>query len=87
MMAGAPSPSNCTSSSPGAGAVRDDAAAAVREFSLEGQVRAPGGGLFAPIKFCRQCGQDFYHVLRQNDRFVPHPLGIESADEEAHPAI
>ncbi|HPC84390.1 MAG TPA: DEAD/DEAH box helicase [Thermoanaerobaculaceae bacterium] len=59
--------------------------ASERSFSLEGQVRAPGGGLFAPIKFCRQCGQDFYHVLRHGERFLPHPLGIENADDESHP--
>ena len=35
-----------------------------REFSLEGQVQAGGGRIFVPIKFCRQCGQDYYHVLR-----------------------
>ena len=56
-----------------------------REFSLEGQVQASGGRLFAPIKFCRQCGQDYYHVLQSDGRFLPHPVGTESTDDESHP--
>ena len=56
-----------------------------REFSLEGQVQASGGRLFAPIKFCRQCGQDYYHVLRSDARFLPHPIGTESEDDESRP--
>jgi hypothetical protein len=56
-----------------------------REFSLEGQVQASGGRLFAPIKFCRQCGQDYYHVLQSDTRFLPHPVGTESEDDESHP--
>jgi hypothetical protein len=57
--------------------------AAAREFSMEGQLQAGGGRLFAPVKFCRQCGQDYYHVLRGEDRLLPHPVGIESDDDEA----
>ena len=49
-------------------------AADQREFSLEGQVQASGGRLFAPIKFCRQCGQDYYHVL-QSDGLLAAPGG------------
>ncbi|NMC21839.1 MAG: DEAD/DEAH box helicase, partial [Thermogutta sp.] len=56
-----------------------------REFSLEGQVQAGGGRLFAPIKFCRQCGQDYYHVLRGDHRFMPHPVGIENAEDDLQP--
>lgn len=56
--------------------------AAAREFSMEGQLQAGGGRLFAPIKFCRQCGQDYYHVLRAEDCFLPHPIGFETDDEE-----
>ena len=41
-----------------------------REFSLEGQVQAGGGRIFVPIKFCRQCGQDYYHVLRTDTRVL-----------------
>lgn len=57
--------------------------AAAREFSMEGQLQAGGGRLFAPIKFCRQCGQEYYHVFRSEDCFLPHPVGIESDDDEA----
>jgi hypothetical protein len=56
-----------------------------REFSLEGQVHAGGGRLFAPVKFCRQCGQDYYHVLRADQRLLPHPVGIESAEDNLQP--
>ncbi len=45
-----------------------------RAFSLDGQVFASGGRLFAPIRFCRHCGQDYYHLLRGEDRFKPHPV-------------
>ena len=58
---------------------------AVREFSLEGQLRAGGDRLFAPIKFCRQCGQDYYHVLRAEQRILPHPLGTETEDDQSQP--
>ncbi|MCS6884175.1 MAG: DEAD/DEAH box helicase [Acidobacteriota bacterium] len=53
-----------------------------REFSLEGQVQASEGRLFLPVKFCRQCGQDYYHALQTDNQFLPHPLGAEP-DEEA----
>jgi hypothetical protein len=56
-----------------------------REFSLEGQVQASGGRLFVPIKFCRQCGQDYYHVLRSDTRFLPHPVGTESEEDAGFP--
>jgi Lhr-like helicase len=46
-----------------------------REFTLEGQLQGSGGRLFFPVRFCRQCGQDYYHVLKVRDRFLPHPLG------------
>ncbi|MCS7033181.1 MAG: DEAD/DEAH box helicase, partial [Phycisphaerae bacterium] len=40
-----------------------------REFSLDGQVQAGGGRIFTPIRFCRQCGQEYYHVLRGDNHF------------------
>jgi Lhr-like helicase len=52
-----------------------------REFSIEGQLQAEGGRLYVPLRFCRQCGQEYYHVLRQEDRFVPHPFTAESIEE------
>ena len=56
-----------------------------REFSIEGQLQATGERLYAPIKFCRLCGQDYYHVLRFDDRFLPHPVGTPSEDLEGEP--
>jgi Lhr-like helicase len=56
-----------------------------RDFSLEGQVQAGGGRIFVPIKFCRQCGQEYYHVLRTDSRFLPHPVGLEGGDDNQHP--
>jgi hypothetical protein len=57
--------------------------AATRQFSLEGQAFAGPGRLFAPIRFCRQCGQDYYHVIRSRDgsRFLPHPIGTDTIED------
>jgi Lhr-like helicase len=56
-----------------------------REFSLEGQIQAGGGRRFIPIKFCRQCGQDYYHALRTDTEILPHPVGVESEDDLSRP--
>jgi Lhr-like helicase/ferredoxin len=56
-----------------------------RKFSIEGQLQAGDGRLFMPVKFCRQCGQDYYHALRDDRQFIPHPIGIESDDDEVAP--
>ena len=61
----------------GTGALRHPRAGRRRAFSLEGQIVAEGGRIFVPVKFCRQCGQDYYHALRADSRFLPHPVGIE----------
>lgn len=54
-----------------------------RDFSLDGQLRAGGGRLFAPVRFCRRCGQDYYHLLRSDRRFAPHPIdGVAVAPEQ-----
>ncbi len=55
----------------------------VRQFSLEGQVQAGEEKLFFPVKFCRQCGQDYYHAVRLDERFLPHPVGAEPDENEA----
>jgi Lhr-like helicase len=49
-----------------------------REFSTEGQLRASEGRLYVPIKFCRYCGQDYYHVVQSEHQFFPHPIGIQT---------
>jgi Lhr-like helicase/RNA polymerase subunit RPABC4/transcription elongation factor Spt4 len=54
-----------------------------RAFSLEGQLQAGNEKLYFPLKFCRQCGQDYYHVLRKDERFLPHPLGIELEEDQS----
>jgi hypothetical protein len=56
-----------------------------REFSVEGQLLAGDGRLYAPIKFCRLCGQDYYHVWRVEGHFLPHPVGMPSEDLEGEP--
>lgn len=60
--------------------------AETRQFTIEGQVQAEDERLFLPIKFCRQCGQEYYHVLQSDERFWPHPLGaFEEIDEAYQP--
>jgi len=54
-----------------------------REFSLEGQTQAGGGRIFVPVKFCRQCGQDYYHVLQTNP---PSPSGRGVGGEGTSPS-
>ena len=60
--------------------------ASEREFSLEGQIQASGGRILVPIKFCRQCGQEYCHVLRSPDRFFPHPIGTQTELEDEQTA-
>ncbi|MEW6285398.1 MAG: DEAD/DEAH box helicase [Chloroflexota bacterium] len=55
-----------------------------REFSHEGQVQADEGRIFLPVKFCRQCGQEYYHVLQSEERFLPHPVDIFEEIDEAY---
>ncbi len=57
----------------------------VREFSLEGQLQAGGGRLFVPVKFCRQCGQDYYHALQRDSRVLPHPVGFAGEEDLTRP--
>lgn len=52
-----------------------------RQFSLEGQVQAGEGKLYFPVKFCRQCGQDYYHAVEYEKRYLPHPVGTEPEQE------
>jgi ATP-dependent helicase YprA (DUF1998 family) len=54
-----------------------------RAFSLEGQVQAGRGRIYAPVRFCRQCGQDYYHVIRTTAEFMPHPVGVEPDEDLA----
>jgi len=58
--------------------------AAKREFSIEGQIKTAEGKIFFPIKFCRLCGQEYYHVLGdpEGKRYEPHPVGVSPENEE-----
>ncbi|WP_333691814.1 DEAD/DEAH box helicase [Chloroflexus sp.] len=38
-----------------------------REFSLDGRLQAGEGRWFVPLRFCRQCGQDYYLVFHDAD--------------------
>ncbi len=46
-----------------------------RTFSSEGEVVEERP--FYPLRFCRICGQEYYHVLldQEGSRFLPHPTG------------
>ncbi|MGC8724814.1 MAG: DEAD/DEAH box helicase [Acidobacteriota bacterium] len=54
-----------------------------RAFSLHGPGELEGRLLF-PMRFCRQCGQEYYHALRSEERLEPHPTGqwLEEEDED-----
>ncbi|MEO0249536.1 MAG: DEAD/DEAH box helicase, partial [candidate division WOR-3 bacterium] len=55
-----------------------------RQCSLDGQYFADRQGrVFFPAKFCRQCGQEYYHVVRSDgsNRYEPHPFGIGEGDD------
>jgi len=56
-----------------------------REFSIDGQILTKDNRIFYPIKFCRLCGQEYYHVLLKDDSFIPHPVSTEQEDEEGIP--
>ncbi|MCS7265701.1 MAG: DEAD/DEAH box helicase [Armatimonadetes bacterium] len=55
---------------------------AKRLFSLEGQSFAEGNRLFLPLVFCRECGQDYYLVVcnEETNQILPRPPlpGFES---------
>ncbi|PWH16876.1 MAG: DEAD/DEAH box helicase [Anaerolineae bacterium] len=55
--------------------------AETRQFSLDGQVQGEQEKRFAPLRFCRQCGQDYYHVLQTESTLLPHPLGDWESEE------
>jgi Lhr-like helicase len=51
-----------------------------RKFSAEAEIVEERP--FFPLRFCRVCGQDYYHVVRTADRFLPYPVGEELPEEE-----
>jgi ATP-dependent helicase YprA (DUF1998 family) len=54
-----------------------------RVLSLDDQWRTADGRILLPLRFCRRCGQEYYHVARADGRFLPlAPTDNFSADEE-----
>ncbi len=51
-----------------------------RSFSLEGEMNAQRP--LYPLRFCRLCGHEYYHVLRGEGFFLPYPVGEEVAEED-----
>ena len=51
-----------------------------RQFSMGGQLQVEGGKLLMPLKFCRQCGQEYYHVVRYEGQFLPYSMGVEEEE-------
>jgi ATP-dependent helicase YprA (DUF1998 family) len=57
--------------------------AAQRALQMNGQLVTEDGLPLFPLRFCRVCGQEYYHVARVGDRFLPlAPEDDFSADEE-----
>ncbi len=52
----------------------------VRTFSVEGEVDSERP--YYPLRFCRICGHEYYHVLRGEGFFLPYPVGEEVAEED-----
>jgi ATP-dependent helicase YprA (DUF1998 family) len=53
----------------------------VRSFSMEGEVVSERP--YFPLRFCRLCGHEYYHVLRTDDAFIPFPVGQDVDEEDA----
>ena len=51
-----------------------------RAFSFEGELAVEKP--FYPLRFCRVCGQDFYHVVRREGKFEPYPVGADLTEED-----
>ncbi len=52
-----------------------------RTFSHEGAIELIDGRILAPLKFCRACGQEYYHLIKKDNRLFPY-LSEEMAEEE-----
>ncbi|MDM7323467.1 MAG: DEAD/DEAH box helicase [Thermus sp.] len=52
-----------------------------RQFRMEPSQSSPP---FFPLRFCRNCGQEHYLVIRDRDRFRPHPETGEPLDQEGY---
>ena len=56
-----------------------------RRFSLEERAGEEDEVVWAPLRFCRVCGQDHYRVVQLADRFRGLPAEAESLIEERTP--
>jgi superfamily II DNA/RNA helicase len=52
----------------------------VRLFSIGSQLQTEDHKLLMPLKFCRQCGQEYYHVVRYEGQFLPYAMGAEEEE-------
>ncbi|WP_456371191.1 DEAD/DEAH box helicase [Thermodesulfatator atlanticus] len=57
----------------------------VRRFSLEEKIEKDQQTLWAPLKFCRICGQDHYRVFLKEEKFESFPFDTEELPEGAIP--
>lgn len=58
-----------------------------RQFSLEMPLSEDSEVVWAPIRFCRICGQDHYRVLQIDNRFLPLLPEAEDYIEEGVPGF
>ncbi len=56
-----------------------------RRFSLEEKIEKDRQTLWAPLKFCRICGQDHYRVFLKEEKFEAFPFDTEELPEGAVP--
>lgn len=53
-----------------------------RIFSSDGQV-IKEGKILAPLRFCRECGQEYYQVIKEGKNFIPLVSEEEAEGREA----
>ncbi|WP_216641397.1 DEAD/DEAH box helicase [Thermus scotoductus] len=56
-----------------------------RRFALEPQATGEDKTVWAPLRFCRVCGQDYYRVVWRDERFQSLPPEAEDTLEEGQP--
>ena len=52
-----------------------------RSFSSDGEM--VGNRPTYPLRFCRICGQEYYHVIRRGNSLLPHPMTGELFEEDS----
>ena len=56
-----------------------------RSFQISGQLVTADELPAFPLRFCRRCGQEYYHVLRADDRFLPVAAADALGADDARP--